>query len=160
MKTSNNTRGFTLIELLVVVIIIGILGTLVAMTYGGVQTKNRNKQRQANIDTIQSELETYNAQYGQYPTLANLNDASWRKVYLKDLKAQTLQDPQWSSKISGCTVAHTPVVASAVTKDCYAYQVTNADGTACDNSAKNVCAHYTLTALLEDGQKYVKASLN
>ena len=124
------------------------------------QAKKRDDKRQASIDTVQSQLETYYAQYSQYPTLANLNNASWRQTYLKNLPASDLADPHWSTKATACTTAGSSVVVATVAKNCYTYQVTNINGTACDNTDKNACAHYTLTALLEGGEKYVKTSLN
>lgn len=152
-------NGFTIIELLIVVIIVGILATLVATTYGGVQAKNRNSDREANLDTLQSQLETYYAQYSKYPTLASINDANWRKQNLKDLSSNTIQDPRWSKDNQSCTTNNVAVLSASPASNCYAYQVTTAEGASCDNSAA-MCAQYTLTAQLEGGGKYVKSSLN
>ena len=155
----SNARGFTLIELFIVVVIIGILGTLVAMTYSGIQAKNRNNERQATIKNLQSELETYYAQTSTYPTLANINDASWMKQHLPDLKPESLREPRWNKNVKACTVNGSPVVNNTVATKCYTYQVTTADGSPCDND-KQLCAQYTLTSMLEGGEKYVKSSLN
>lgn len=159
MHIHKRREGFTIIELLVVVIVLGILLTLVFTTYSGVQAKNRNSDRQASVDTLQSQLEAYYAQNSKYPTLANLNDASWRQANLKNLKGEDLQDPSWASKNSNCTVSSKSVVSAKPAKDCYSYQVTGSEGAACDNSHV-ICAQYTLTAMLEGGGKYVKSSLN
>lgn len=153
-------RGFTLIELLIVTIIVGVLGTLVAVTYSGVQVKNRNAARQSDIDTIQSQLETYYAQYTKYPNLVELNNASWRKTNLKDLHDDNIQDPSWNNKVSDCTVKGAVSLAAKPTAKCYSYQATTADGSAC-TAANVTCTQYTLTATLEGkGDKYVKSSLN
>lgn len=159
MRTKLHSSGFTIIELLIVVVIIGILSTLVITTYSGVQAKNRNSDRQASIDTIQGQLETYYVQYSKYPTLDNLNDAVWRQANLKNLPAASLQDPHWSSKNTGCTASNKSIVTTKPATDCFAYQVTSADGSTCDNKA-TACSQYTLTAMLEGGGKYVKSSLN
>ncbi len=156
---SSRQGGFTLIELLVVLLIVGILGTLVAMTYSGVQAKDRNGQRQTDINVLKSQLETYYAQHSMYPTLANLNDANWRKANLKDLAADRLVDPSWKSATTGCAQANTATIAGSPLKDCYAYQVRATDGGECDNT-KTICAQYTLTAILEGGDRFVKSSLN
>lgn len=159
MRKKLHSSGFTIIELLVVVVIIGILSTLVITTYSGVQAKNRNSDRQASIDTIQGQLETYYAQYSKYPTLDNLNDAVWRKANLKNLPATALQDPRWDAENTGCTTSKKSVMTAKPATDCFAYQVTTPDGSPCDNQAV-ACAQYTLTAMLEGGGKYVKSSLN
>lgn len=158
MSTTHRQAGFTLIELLIVTIIVCILATLVGLTYSGVQSKNRNSERQANIKSLQSYLETYYAQHTQYPTSANLASAEWRKANLKDMPPDTIRDPQWSDKAE-CTAKDLPIPSDKPVKKCYSYEVTAADGAACDND-KNPCAQYTLTATFEGGDKFVKSSLN
>jgi len=155
----HSTAGFTLIELMILVIIIVILGTLVAMTYSGIQSKNRNAERQASIKTLQSELEIYYAQTSKYPTLANVNDPTWRAQNVKDLDESDLKDPSWHKATKVCTAKNEPVISATPSKECYSYQVTTADGSPCDNTNAD-CAQYTLTAILEGGEKFVKSSLN
>lgn len=152
-------QGFTLIELLILTVVVGILATLVAMTYSGVQVKNRNANRQANIDTVQSQLEVYYAKYAKYPSLVDLNKESWRKTNLKDLDLGDIRDPRWNKNTKDCTVNGQPAFAQNPTERCYSYQATTADGSACV-AADVVCTQYTLTATLENGEKYVKSSLN
>lgn len=152
-------HGFTLIELFVLFVIVGILSTLVVMTYGGVQSNNRNDQRQADIDLLKSHLEGYYAQQTKYPTLANLNDPQWRAANIADLKEDSLKDPKWTPEITACTMNGNVGVSADPAEDCYAYQVRSSDGSACDNQTVE-CAQYTLTAMLEGGDKYVKSSLN
>lgn len=156
---NNRQHGFTVIELMVVIVILLILGALVALTYSGVQAKNRNSARQDAINQIQAELETYYAQTNKYPTLANLNDASWRKQNAEKLTSGILRDPRWNNNATDCTANGNAVAASKPAINCFSYQVTASDGNACDN-VKSDCGHYTLTAHLEGGEKYVKSSLN
>src|SRR6266542_1989150 len=148
-------QGFTLIELLVVSIIVGILATLVAMTFSGVQAKNRNAKRQSNVNSLQSQLETYYAEKTKYPSLAELNNASWRQQNLKQTPAFTITDPQWNSKITACTTAGKAVLATTPAVKCYSYQATTTDGSACTD-ANVACTQYTITGTLEGGEKYVK----
>lgn len=157
--SKNREQGFTLIELLVIGIIICILSALVAMTYSGVQSKNRNAQRQTSMDNLKSVLETYYAEQSKYPNLNQLNNPSWRNTNLKDLNDGDLQDPQWSTKVSGCTLNGQVALAAQPMPKCYSYQATTADGTSC-LVANTTCGQYTLTATLEGGEKYVKSSLN
>ncbi len=152
-------QGFTLIELLIVGVIVCILATLVAMTYSGVQAKNRNANRQTSIDTIQSKLEAYYAQASKYPSLAELNDPQWRQNNLNKLAAHDTRDPSWNERITGCTAGDEAIFSSSPVEKCYSYQSTATDGSVCD-SLQVVCTQYTLTTILEGGEKYVKSSLN
>ena len=154
-------QGFTLIELLVVSIIVGILATLVAMTFSGVQAKNRNAKRQANINSLQSQLETFYAEKekSRYPSLTELNSASWRQQNLKQAPAFTVTDPQWNSKTTACTKDGRAIFAASPTTKCFSYQATTTDGSPCVD-ANTACTQYTLTATFEGGEKYVKTSLN
>lgn len=152
-------QGFTLIELLILTVVVGVLATLVAMTYSGVQVKNRNVNRQASIDTIQSHLETYYAKYTKYPSLVEINSESWRKQNLKELDQDVIGDPSWDEKNTNCTSDQKPAFANKPAEHCYSYQATTADGSECA-AAEVACTQYTLTATLEAGEKYVKSSLN
>src|SRR5580700_8494609 len=158
-KTQNtsNEHGFTLIELVIVIIILGILLTVVATAYRGVRAKNRNNQRETNITALQGSLESYYAETSMYPTLSELNDASWVSRNMPDLPSGILQDPSWKAA-SACTADGHSIVIGHPAADCYSYQVIATDGSACDN-VKKICAHYTLTAELEGGSKFVKSSL-
>lgn len=156
----NRPYGFTVIELMVVILILLILGTLVALTYSGVQAKNRNSARQNAINQIQAQLEAYYAQTNKYPTLANLNDASWRKKYTEKLPADVLRDPRWNTQNTDCTQNGAAIAVGKPVANCFSYQVTASDGSMCDN-VKADCGHYTLFATLEGGdEKYAKSSLN
>ncbi len=157
MKLSKRSNGgFTIIELVVVVIILCILGTLVALTYSGVKAGNRDKQRQADIETLQSQLEIQYAVFSIYPSLGQINSVDWRSANMKNLKEDTMRDPQWSPEGS-CAQDGKPIFAAG--EHCYTYEVSGPDGTACDN-ASIPCVHYTLSATLENNQTFVKASLN
>jgi len=153
---TRSQSGFTVIELVVVVIILCILGTLVALTYSGIQASNRDKERQADIETMQSQLETHHATFDKYPSLAEINNPTWRAEKMKNLSDDIMRDPQWSAE-GVCALEGKPILGPG--KDCYVYEVTAADGAACDNVTVS-CTHYTLTATLEGNQAFVKASLN
>lgn len=145
-------QGFTIVELLIVIVVIGILAALVITTFSGIQQKGRDTERQTDIKALHGQLEAYYAQNGRYPTLANLNDATFRSANLKGLDSEALQDPKGS--------AQTLVAAAAANS--YAYIVAPAG---CDNADGGTdCSSYTLTATLEgtiEGQgTYSKTSLN
>ena len=61
------TAGFTLIELLVVIAIIGILSSVVLASVNSARAKARDTKRIADFRQIQTALELFYDQYGQYP---------------------------------------------------------------------------------------------
>ncbi len=143
--------GFTIVELLIVIVVIGILATLVIVTFSGIQQRARNTTRQTDINAIASHIEAYYADNGRYPTLTNMNTASFRTANLKGLDPEALKDPKGA--------AQTLVAAPAANS--YAYEVTDDAGAACDNSTTD-CTKYTLTATYEGqvngSSTYVKQS--
>lgn len=142
-------RGVTVIELLVLVVIVGILIGLILSTHAGIAQKERNTERQRDIAELRDELEAYYSQYNKYPTLAQLNDSSWRTTNMKGLNAEVLRDPSSQSY----------ALVSTPAKHVYAYTVTSSSGKSCDD-IKVACTQYTLTATLEGGGTYVKNNLN
>jgi general secretion pathway protein G len=150
--------GFTIIELILVLVIISILAALIAFSYSGVRSRDRDSTRQEHISTIQSHLEVYYAEHSQYPTLAQLNDADWRSENLSRLDGSALQNPGWKSG-GNCAEDGRAVLIAQPAENCYAYSPASSDGEACDNDNKP-CAHYTLTTPLESGEEYIRTSLN
>lgn len=149
MTSLKRQKGFTLVELLIVIIIIGILATLVIVTFTGIQAKARDSKRQTDINAIQSTVEAFHAQYGFYPNAAELQDATFRSSFLKGFDPAALKDPK--------------------TNAFYTYTTTKDDGTACATTvlannadgtpADTGCTMYTATATLEsNGQAFTKQS--
>ena len=121
----NNQSGFTIVELLIVIVVIGILAGLVLNTFNGIQQRARDTERKTDVNAIHSQLETYHADNGFYPTTANIADVAWVAANLEGLDAEALNDPS-----SGT----------------YAYAATTAS---CNNTTV-LCAAYTLSADLEE----------
>jgi prepilin-type N-terminal cleavage/methylation domain-containing protein len=94
VSLKNKNKGFTIVELLIVIIIIGILATLVIVTFTGINQKARNSKRQTDVNAITSHVQAFYAQYGFYPTQADLVSTSFRSSYMKGLDAKALQDPK------------------------------------------------------------------
>lgn len=98
MKRHTKEDGFTIIELLVVILIIGFLSFLLIVTSSSFKQKERNNERQNDIKALHLQLEAYFAQNAKYPTLANMNDANWRKTALKSMESDWLKDPQGTNE--------------------------------------------------------------
>lgn len=143
--------GFTIVELLIVIVVIGILATLVIVTFTGIQQRARNTKRQTDINAIASHVEAYYADNGKYPTLTNINDSTWRSSNLKGLDPNALKDPKGTAQ----------TLVSSPAANAYAYQPTDDSGNACDNSTTD-CTKYTATATYEGqvngSSTYVKQS--
>ena len=59
-------RAFTLVELLVVVAIIGILATVVVISYSGAQKKARDARRKSDVNTISQAAQLFFTDNGTY----------------------------------------------------------------------------------------------
>lgn len=148
VSIKRNNRGFTIVELLIVIVIIGILAGLVIVTYRGIQQKARDTERKTDINAIHGQVEAYSAENGKYPTLVNVNDSAFRAANLKGLDPAALRDPKGDAD----------TLEATTDSDDYGYAATPAN---CDNTVTNGdCTGYTLTATLEGGGTYSKASLN
>lgn len=108
-----------------------------------------NTERQTDIKVIHGQVEAYYAQNGYYPTLSDLNSTSWRSTNMKGIDKEALRDPSGS----GYTLVAKPAA------NVYSYEVSAADGSACNNTTKD-CAVYTLTATYEGGGTFTKTNLN
>jgi len=149
--TRKNIRGFTTIELIIVMIIICALSSVIYVTYKELRIKEQDTRRKDDLTLLQRQLESYQAQYGNYPTLGDLNNTLWRGKYLKNFDASILQDPLGSSA---------KLVAAPKPK-AYAYIPTPEGCNNEENGQKGVlCTGYSLTATLENGSGYVEKNFN
>lgn len=164
-------KGFTIVELLIVIVIIGILATLVIVTFSGIQQRARDTQRQTDINAIQSQVEAYNAQTGTYPTLQMLNDDNWRNENMKGFPRDALFAP--GQKTDGDDGEANKPGSGASTTAKYQYLAWteptvpegDAEGTPCVTdgvvsvTTTSNCQSYKITAALESGtEAYVKSS--
>lgn len=130
--------------------VLATLGIILLFVFGattGVQENARDTERETDIKSLYSQVESYFVENNRYPTLANLNDSAWRDSNLRGLSAEALIDPSGAD----ATLTNTP------TLNAYAYEPTGANGEPCDNITTN-CTKYTLTATLSDGSVYEKQS--
>lgn len=161
----HNKRLFKIIFFVLVgieVISIAVLVLLLTLTtLNGVQQKATSSKRQADIQSIQTQVENYYTQAGNYPSLSDLNSATWRRTNMPLLDPAALKDPANTtcdvSADKGNCVMMLPFARS------YAYKVSDKNGSGCETDDKQ-CATYTLTATLPSSvngaSTYVKQNLN
>lgn len=65
--SKKTTKGFTIVELLIVIVVMGILSTIVIVTYQGVQDKANTTKNQSNAKEVISKAEAYNSLNTGYP---------------------------------------------------------------------------------------------
>jgi hypothetical protein len=118
----------------------------ISQTYGDIQSTAKDTERKTDINALQGQVEAFWAENGNYPSLSQINDASWRATNMKGLDPEAFKDPEGSSTtLAAATAAHV-----------YSYVTTPAG---CDN-VKVQCTGFTLTATLGTGGTYAKNSLN
>ena len=100
--------GFTIVELLIVIVIIGILATLVIVTFSGVQQRARDSERKTDINAIAGQIEAVYATLGTYPGRDALNDATTRSTLEIRLDTKALADP---SNPTSTSLAAKPMAA-------------------------------------------------
>ena len=71
----NINQGFTIVELMIVISVISILAGISIVSYNGMQKGTRDKEREADVEAIQAELESYYNQEGGYPHTRDINGA-------------------------------------------------------------------------------------
>lgn len=81
IKAKINTYGFTIVELLIVIVVIGILATLTAVVFSGIQSKAYAARVTVAVDAYTKLLDMYKVDVGHYPPDINnpvcLGEASY-----------------------------------------------------------------------------------
>jgi hypothetical protein len=109
----------------------------------------KDTERQTDINALAAGLEDYAANNnGQYPTVAQMQDADWLSKNFSSVDADAFKDPDGTnSQLTAAPTAHQ-----------YSYQAGHDSSlSSCDNGP-NPCFDYQLTAILNDGSQYTQKS--
>lgn len=69
-------KGFTIIELIVSIVVIGILVTIMIVSYGGIQQRSRDSERGSDITQLKMAIEKYHAERSSYPDVCPGGDGT------------------------------------------------------------------------------------
>jgi hypothetical protein len=111
----------------------------IAKSEAASQQTTRDTERQADIQALSTQLDTYFTANKHYPSLTNLNDSSWRTTNMKAVDTKVFADP------SSPTIVQ---LADKPAAKVYAYAATDKAGATCE-ADNTKCTKYTLTATLE-----------
>ncbi len=82
MKQSKS--GFTIVEILIVLVVIGILASIVIVSYSQVQARARDARRKTDISNMIKALEIYYSDNGSYPLASGTNSSINAYWYTSD----------------------------------------------------------------------------
>lgn len=83
LRKHSRQKGFTIIEIATVIAVIGILATIVIVSYNAAQAKSRDSKRLADAKAIEAALESYRSENIGYPAsttatqVAGANTSGW-----------------------------------------------------------------------------------
>lgn len=66
-KKSNTRRGFSVVELLVVLFIVGLIVSVITVSFRKIRTDSRDSQRMRDLTTLQTAIESFYDTNGYYP---------------------------------------------------------------------------------------------
>ena len=67
-------QGFTIIELLVSIVVIGILSTIMIVSYTGIQQRSRDTDRASDMTQLKIAIEKYHSEKSMYPAVCSADD--------------------------------------------------------------------------------------
>ena len=148
---SINNHGFTVVELAVVIAVISVLVLIAVPQYNGILQRSNDTERKTDLTSLSAQLEYYYGRYGGYPTLASLNNSTFRqnnKISSGD-NSSLLADPR-NRNVTTLSSTATPNNAySYIPEPSGCVSPTDNNGNTV-STASTICNRYRLIARLED----------
>lgn len=148
-------------ELIIVVAVIGILASIVLVSYSGIQASGRDTQRDSDMLAVKSQLEVFFNDNGSYPTALTMTNSNASTIaggsgILQGLSADALVNPLAANSTTNSFAA---IATGNPPNDVYWYQSYDSDGnTVCGTTP---CAKFKLMYTKEsDGVTVTLSSIN
>lgn len=138
-----NTSGFTIVEVTVVVIVLGLLVSIVMMSYYKIQADSRDTTREGNVTAIADALEKYYVKNGEYPSIPSIvsNTAGNTGTVVASKLGIEATDLKMPRALSGVTNSLTS--AATPTNDTISYVSTDASSS-CQTNTSGGCTQFSL----------------
>jgi type II secretion system protein G len=112
-------HGFTIIELLVTIVVIGILATIMIVSYTGIQQRSRDSERASDITQIKIAIEKYHADQSQYPSVCSADNVDCPASSLATLLTPYLKAVPHDPRNTADSATDYRYVRGPVTDDSY-----------------------------------------
>jgi len=133
-------NGFTIIELLVTIVVIGILATIMIISYTGIQQRSRDTDRQSDMTQLKIAIEKYRAEKSEYPNVCSGGDGVDCPVSsLTTALAPYLKNVPHDPRNVADSATDYRYIRGAPTTDSYGLYVSNEAKTSC-KTGQNVDA--------------------
>ena len=122
MKIMSKQKSFTLIELLVVIAIIGLLASIVLVSFKGAMVRGRTERAISDLNSLRKALEVYYTAYGSYPNSQG-GAGPWDGLY----SCWGDSTPNWIPGLAPNFIAQLPRAPTNIT-DCDKQYIYNSNG--------------------------------
>lgn len=139
-------RGFTIIELLVAIAIIGILATIMVISYTSIQQRARDSTRDSDITQLKVAIEKYHADNSQYPSVCTGDDTECAASSLASALGPYLKVVPHDPKNTADSTMDYRYIRGAATTDSYGIKVTYEAKTTC-KTGKNINTSWWTSAV-------------
>ena len=138
-------QGFTLVEIIVVVTIISLLSGVSFFAYGEASKKTRDKDRQADLRTLQAAVELYKQKNGRYPAGCSTTSGSAWSGQIGTVYACADGSNQYIVGLAPAYIPKMPYDRRLNDTDSGYVYSTNTDGTVYKIEAKKTVESETVT---------------
>jgi prepilin-type N-terminal cleavage/methylation domain-containing protein len=105
LRLSQQHKGFTVVELLVAIAVIGILATIIILSYGGYQQRTRDNVRKSDVQTLASAVKAYATWNNTYVESASCGNNGDGFIGATSADAGAALGPYAATSVIGCLQA-------------------------------------------------------